>query len=70
MTTKCLTNGSDQSGITSTSNELSNDSTSYIAVEERQKIVEEAKLVVVQAKERTKRKIELLKKIEKNALIK
>ena len=70
MTTKCLTNGSDQSGITSTSNELSNDSTSYIAVEERQKIAEEAKLVVVQAKERAKRKIELLKKIEKNALMK
>ena len=41
---------------------MSNDHTSYLTVVERRKTAEEAKLIVLQAKERAKRKIELLEK--------
>ena len=41
---------------------MSNDRTSYLAVVEHWKTTEEAKLIVLQAKERAKRKIELLEK--------
>ena len=59
---KYSTKGSDRSGISSISSELSNDSTSYLTVVERQKTADEVKLIALQAKERAKRKIELLEK--------
>ena len=62
LKTKYSTKGSHQSGISSITSELSNDHTSYLTVVERRKTAEEAKLIVFQAKERAKRKIELLEK--------
>ena len=41
---------------------MSNDRTSYLAVVEHWKTAEEAKLIALQAKERAKRKTELLEK--------
>ena len=60
---KYSTKGSDLSGISSISSDLSNDRTSYLNVVERRKTVEEAKLIALQAKEPAKRKIEFLEKI-------
>ena len=65
--------GTDRSGISSKSSDLSNDHTSYLTVVERRKTAEEVKLIAHQTKERTKRKIELLEKtfeIEQNVLTK
>ena len=62
LKTKYSTKRSDQSGTSSASIELSNDHTSYLSVVERRKTAEEAKLIALQEKERTKRKIERLGK--------
>ena len=61
LKTKYSTKGSDLSGISSISNALSNDCTSYLAVVECRKTTEEAKLIALQEKERAKRKKKLLK---------
>ena len=62
LKTKYSTKGSDQSGRSSIASELSNDHISYLTVVERRKTAEEAKLIGLQAKERAKRKVELLEK--------
>ena len=55
LKTKQSTRGSDWSGISSISSDLSNDRTSYITIVERSEAAEEAKLIALQAKECAKR---------------
>ena len=65
LKTKCLTKGSDQSGISSKSSSLSNNPISSFTFVECQKTTEQATLTALQVNEQARRNIELLEKQSK-----